>query len=123
MTNIDLAGLRILVVDDEVMIADETAEELQKCGAEVLGPATRLEQAEKLADGSGPIDAAVLDINLRGQMVYSLADRLIARGVRVVFTTGYDRFVVPERFADVARCEKPVRPDDLLQVLGRLGTD
>lgn len=119
MTDTGLQGLRVLVVEDEVMVADETAEELRKAGVKVLGPATRLEQAEGLVNGHEPIDAAVLDINLRGQMVYGLADKLISRGVWVVFATGYDRFVLPERFADLPRCEKPVKPADLLRALQR----
>lgn len=119
MTSTGLEGLRVIVVEDEVMVADETAGELRARGADVLGPAFTLERAEELTDGDDRIDAAVLDINLRGQMVYGLADKLIARGVAVVFATGYDGFVVPERFAGIARCEKPVRPDDLLKALQR----
>ena len=119
MTRPNLEGLRILVVEDEVMVADETSEQLRKAGATVLGPATRLEQAEKIVGSGERIDIAVLDINLRGQMIYSLADELIARGVEIVFATGYDQFVMPERFAGIPRCEKPIRWEDLLRLLQR----
>lgn len=120
MTSTPLAGLRILVVEDEVMIADDVADDLRERGASVLGPAASLEQAEALIEGGDRIDAAVLDVNLRGQMVYDLADRLIERGVPVVFATGYSQFVIPERFRSVPRCEKPLKTSDLEQALRRV---
>lgn len=114
-----LYGMRILVAEDEAFIADDLLDALETQGAQVLGPATTLRQAMRLAEADEPIDAAVLDINLRGEMIYPVADRLIARGVRVVFATGYDAFIIPERFSAVPRCDKPVQPAALLKALQR----
>src|SRR4051794_10747290 len=67
----------------------------------------------------GRLDGAVLDINLRNERVYSVADVLAARGVPFVFTTGYDAAVVPRPYSDAPRCEKPVDKERLIRCLSR----
>jgi CheY-like chemotaxis protein len=105
----DLNGRRILLVEDEFLIADEMAETLSDCGAEVVGPAATVEQAHDLLASHGVrLHAAVLDLNLAGKMVFPVADVLVSQGVPFVFTTGYEAWNVPERYADVPRFEKPV---------------
>lgn len=105
MSDKSLAGLRIVIVEDEVLIADEMAEALAQLGAGMMGPAATLSQAEAPVGSGERIDVAVLDFNLRGLMVYDLADRRIARGVAVVFATGDGRFVMSERSAGIPYCE------------------
>lgn len=83
-----LAGKTILVVEDEALVAEMIVEMLVGLGATVIGPATTFAMALALAESEG-IDAAVLDINLRGERVDPIADRLKARGVPVLFATGY----------------------------------
>ena len=114
---IDLAGRRILVVEDEWVIARETAKAFQKCGAEVVGPAATLDHALKLVDDLRPTDVAVVDINLRGEMAFPVADALEARGIRYVFATGYDGPIIPPRFAKILRCEKPADPRKIVKAL------
>jgi len=87
-------------------------------GFEVIGPAASVNEALALVEkvGSG-LDAAILDINLRDERVYPVADRLSARHIPFVFTTGYDVAVIPENYAKVQRCEKPVSSDNLARLL------
>lgn len=103
-----LLGCRVLVVEDEYLIADELRCELEGAGAEVVGPIGHLAPAMEIAGADEAIDAAVLDLNLGGAEVLPLADLLIGRGVPVVFATGYDAESLPSRFADVPTCGKPV---------------
>ncbi|MFC0410676.1 response regulator [Roseomonas elaeocarpi] len=113
-----LTGRRLLVAEDDYLIADEMRELLEESGAEVVGPAPTVRDAMELLAGAGAIDGAVLDVNLRGEMSYGVADALLARGVPFVFVTGYDSGVIPQRYAAVGRCEKPVRIDAVLRALG-----
>ncbi|MBV9078291.1 MAG: response regulator, partial [Methylobacteriaceae bacterium] len=86
-------------------------------GAEVVGPVANIPDALRLVASETHLDGAVLDINLQGEMAYPVADALIARGVPFVFATGYDRASVPDRYAHVTRCEKPVDPRLITKVL------
>lgn len=103
-----LAGRRVLVVEDEYFIADDLRHQLEACGAEVLGPVPRVVDALALIAATPEIDAAVLDINLQDEMVYPVADALRARGVTFLFATGYEKGVIPSRYAGVRHCEKPL---------------
>jgi CheY-like chemotaxis protein len=111
------AGCRVLVVEDEYLIAHEIAYALALLGVIPVGPVATLQQAIELLKRFDHFDGAVLDINLQGQMVFPLADALEARGVPFIFITGYDDQVIPARYADVERCEKPVNPHEVLQKL------
>lgn len=114
-----LAGRRVLLVEDDYMIADVLCQELEGAGAEILGPVPDVQAALELLAAGGAIDAAVLDVNLGGEMVWPVADALLARGVPFVFATGYDRAAIPARYARVACCEKPVGPDAIARALAR----
>lgn len=105
------------MVEDEYLIALQVETSLGDAGAEVVGPVGTLRGALNAVSGAGRLDAAVLDINLRGETVYPLADALVARGVPFVFATGYDQATIPERYAGVAVCDKPPALADLLAVL------
>ena len=83
-----LADLRILVVEDEVFIAWEIEQRLQRLGCEVVGPVGHLERALELARTTA-LDGALLDVNIKGGVVYPVAEELLARKVPVVFSTGY----------------------------------
>jgi CheY-like chemotaxis protein len=115
-----LARRRVLTVEDEYFIAGELEEALRKAGATVLGPASSVGAALALLDGDALPEAAVLDVNLSGEMVYPVADRLTAWGIPFLFTTGYDRSALPERYARVRRLEKPFEPRDVLRALRQL---
>lgn len=119
MTDHALANRRILVVEDEYMLASELQRELEDAGAVVLGPAGAVETAIEVIGQEAQIDGAVVDVNLRGEMAYPVADVLADRGVPFVLTTGYDPSALPPRFARIARCEKPVDIAKLARALGR----
>ena len=112
-----LAHRRVLLVEDEYFIAVELHSALESRGAEVVGPAATVKDALALVAGAGPLDGAVLDINLRGEMAYPVADALLTRGIPFVFTTGYDEAVIPSRFTGIVRCEKPANPVKVAEAL------
>ena len=87
-----LTGKRVLVVEDEALVAMLVEDELRGAGAEVIGPAPSVDDALRLVEAvaaDGGISAAVLDINLGGRHVAPVADRLAALGVPFLFATGY----------------------------------
>jgi CheY-like chemotaxis protein len=110
-------GKRILLVEDEYLIVQDMARAFSAAGATVLGPAATVSEALNLVMSSGSLDAAVLDINLQGEMVYPVADALMHRGVAFVFSTGYDRDAIPSRFDGYVRCEKSFSPEHIAKVL------
>jgi CheY-like chemotaxis protein len=101
-----LDGRRILVVEDELVMALDLSDMVEKLGGAVVGPVGRLAQGVALAE-SEELAGAILDINLGGEKSFALADRLSARNVPIIFATGYDVTMLPERFADVPRLAKP----------------
>lgn len=103
-----LKGRKILVVEDEYLVADDLASLLREANAEVIGPASSLPKAMRLASDTELIDAAVLDINLRGVDVFPLVDELRMRGIPLMFLTGYGENNIPPDYAAVARFEKPM---------------
>jgi len=111
-----LSGLRVLVVEDDYFIADEICSTLRNSGAEVLGPSPDIEHGRDLVN-SHRIDCAVLDINLHGNLAFSLASELQQRGTPSIFATGYDRSVLPDAFSDSVRLEKPVNLSALLHAV------
>lgn len=115
----NLRDRRILVVEDEYMLADDLRAELDEAGAVVVGPAGTVEDAMALIGSGEPIDGAVLDVNLRGEPVFPAADLLAERGVPFLFTTGYDQSAIPERFERVPRCEKPIDMARVAREIGR----
>ncbi len=107
-----LVGNRVLLVEDEALVAMLMRDMLTELGYSVVGPFSRPADAETAIAGGG-VDAAVLDINLDGDMVYPLADILAARGIPFVFVTGYGAESIEKRFADVPVLQKPVEPQML----------
>lgn len=101
-----LAGRRILVVEDEYLIAADLRRALQAEEATVIGPVGRLDRGLALAD-AGPVDAAVLDVNLGQATTYAIADRLRGRATPWLFVTGYDGWSMPEAYRDAPRIAKP----------------
>ena len=83
-----LKGKRILVVEDEALIAVMVEDMLVEMGGEVVGPAATIDDALALSREE-MLDAAVLDVNVRGRRIDPVAEALMARGVPVLFATGY----------------------------------
>ena len=103
-----LRGRRILVVEDEYMMADDLQYDLEQAGAQVIGPVPSVADALRLLATQEAIDGAILDVNLRGEKAYPVADVLRERGIPFVLATGYEQWALPEAYKDVPRCEKPV---------------
>jgi DNA-binding LytR/AlgR family response regulator len=107
-TSSALKDRRILIVEDEYMTADDLRRDLEGLGARVLGPVARVSDALSLLEADGMLDGAILDVNLGGEKVFPVADALRSRGIRFVFSTGYDEWALPDAYNDVPRCEKPI---------------
>lgn len=101
-------GLTILLVEDEYVIASDLKSILSNLGATILGPAGTIASAEKLLAANPLPDAAILDINVRGVLVYPIAENLVSQGVPFVFVTGYSSDTLPAEFASAPHCEKPI---------------
>lgn len=111
------AGRRVLVVEDDFFIADDLVAALEAEGAIVVGPIPSVRAALELIERGDPLDGAVLDINLQGEMAFPVADALAARSISFVFATGYDQSVVPARFVGVTACEKPFNAEQVARAM------
>ncbi|BAI95920.1 response regulator [Sphingobium sp. TA15] len=120
MTEAALQDCRILIAEDEYLIATDLAEALTQDNAVILGPVPRVADALSLIESGTRIDLAVLDVNLCGDMAFPVADALAAQRIPFAFATGYDDWTIPARFANVPRLVKPFRPDRLRSALKSL---
>lgn len=111
-------GLHILVVEDEPVLALELCQSLQEAGAIILGPASSVSEALDLLEATVNVDGAVLDVNLNGEMVYPVAEKLAIRGVPFVFATAYEREEHPVPFGSIRHCQKPVDASTVADALG-----
>ena len=116
----DLCGARILVVEDEPVIALDLAMTLSQCGALVVGPAVGAGEALVLLAGQSALDAAVLDVRLLRQMVWPVADALADCGIPFVLTTGSVERALPPAHADRPCLLKPIDPYELVWLLDGL---
>jgi DNA-binding response OmpR family regulator len=116
-----LDGVRVLVVEDEYLVAALIEEVLQSAGCIVSGPISRLAEAMNAA-GREACEIAVLDVNLAGERVFPVAEILSQRNIPFLFLTGYTTGVVPREYADRPRVCKPFRMADLLGALSSLLT-
>lgn len=107
MVHSKLTAAKVLIAEDEVLIAVDLAEAFEHEGAQVLGPVSSISRAMAVLEAVANIDCGVLDLNLGGELVYPLADALAERDVPFMFTTGYGEDAIPARFDHVLRLEKP----------------
>jgi CheY-like chemotaxis protein len=113
-----LRGRRVLVVEDETMIAMLVEDMLGDLGCVVVGPAHRLEEALEVVRLEDRIDVALLDVNLAGEPVFTLADALRAKGVPAIFATGYGEVGLRDVDRGAPVLHKPFRIGDLAEALG-----
>jgi CheY-like chemotaxis protein len=104
----NLRGLRLLVVEDEYLLAEDLRQSLERLGVEVLGPVPTVAQALQLLRSEEPLDGAILDVNLQGDYIFPVLDLLRERRVPFVLATGYDAWALPAAYADAPRCDKPL---------------
>jgi CheY-like chemotaxis protein len=106
-SNTALKGLKVLVVEDESLVAMQLEDMLEDAGCELVGLAMRVKRALEMLDGEPAVDIAILDVNIGGDKVYPVAERLRARGIAMIFATGYGRAGVEEEWQDCEILQKP----------------
>jgi len=115
----ELADLRVLVVEDELLVSMLVEDMLADFGCRVVGPASDIDQALLLAQHSA-LDVAILDVNVGGRQSFPVADLLKARGQPFAFASGYGEAGIIEAHRDAPVLQKPFRQSDLEQALRRL---
>ncbi len=109
----DLGGLRVLLVEDNLLLAEVIADALATYGCVVVGPAPDVESGLQLAR-EAQFDGALLDINLFGDFCFPIAAVLTERKIPFLFLTGYDNSrLIPPEFRSARRLSKPIDPDAL----------
>lgn len=108
---------RVLVIEHQPVVGVDIAQAFEAEGAQVVGVASCADTALALIAEAGHLDGAVLDLDLRGGTAFSVADELARRGIPFLFLASGDADEVPERFAHVACCEKPVEADRIVPLL------
>ena len=116
MSEIELKGLRVLVVEDEPIVAMLIEDTLTDLGCVVADVASRFEDAMKMASELN-FDVAILDVNLNGHQTYPLAQRLLDRRIPFAFATGYDPSGLQFEFRQIPILAKPFRQVDLQRIL------
>jgi DNA-binding response OmpR family regulator len=117
---VDLKGLRILIVEDEPIIALDLASMVQEAGGKVIGPAMTLADAEALS-GDRTISVALLDVRLGSETVTPVAAKLAERGVALLFHTAHGSVeALVSRWAGAKVLSKPARPDVLIETIAAL---
>jgi len=119
--NNPFAGRRVLVVEDEMLVAWLLEDMLVDLGCMVIGPAASVNQALAIIEANA-VDVAVLDVNLNGEMSYPIADALAACGVPFVFVTGYDKDRMLSGYQAFPMLQKPFHRAELSATLARLLT-
>lgn len=117
MSNTDLAGRRILVVEDEFILSLDICEQIEACGGVVVGPAATLACGHALLQDEPKPDGGILNIRIGHQLVYPLADTLIEAGVPIIFASSESKASVPVDYAGVPLVRKPV---NMMRLAGQL---
>ena len=113
-----LQGLRVLIVEDEAMIASLLEDYLMDLGCQVIGPALHMKDAVALGREAA-IDGALLDVNIVGEKVYPVADILTERGIPFVFVTGYGAAGLRECDSGHPVLQKPYSLEHLVDIMAR----
>lgn len=119
MSEEPLSGHRILVVEDLFLLADDLSRALRAAGATVVGPLSTDGQAER-AIGEERIDLALLDIDLRGKLVFPVVERLEERGIPYLFFSGFEQSSLPVQYRDAPFLAKPASGARVVSALARL---
>jgi CheY-like chemotaxis protein len=111
-----LGGYRILIAEDNLFAAIELEQYLMDLGCQVVGPAATVDDALRLVKEER-LEGALLDLNLRGQSALPVARELIARGIPLILTTGYEDSGIPAELASVPRLHKPFLEAELKRLM------
>ncbi len=117
-----LTGRRVLVVEDESLVAMLLETSLEDMGCTPVGPAANIDDGLRMATDGERLDAALLDVNVAGRQVFPIAEALKARGVPFVFSTGYGEGGLPDEWRGQATIQKPFTEaavrDALMKAMG-----
>lgn len=113
-----IAGMRILMVEDEMVVAMALEDLLRLMGCDVV-KAGRLDKALRLAE-TETLDGALLDINVAGDSVYPVAAELDRRGIPFIFMTGYDADRLEGEYSGHAALQKPFQDDEMERMMAAL---
>lgn len=116
MTKVSLAGVQVLVIEDEMMVAMLLEDMLSDIGCTQVGPARTVKSALKLIEHA-EFDIAILDVNLNGDETYPIAEALTARGIRFVFASGYSAGGLRKEYRSIPFLQKPFQQRELEQAL------
>jgi CheY-like chemotaxis protein len=119
---VELRDKRILVVEDSPVVAPFTADLLAELGCHVIGPAPNMAAAREFVD-SEELDAAIMDIHIRGERVFPLCDLLFTKDVPFVLSSGYADWQIPEAWQHAPRLQKPYTIDQVEEALAALFAD
>ncbi len=109
--------MRVLVVEDTLLVAEVIRDQLESCGFTVVGPASRLHKALALAREES-LDGAILDIDLAGELSFPIAEELSRRQIPFIFVTGYDDIAsLPAHLRTQPRLRKPFQYQQLIELL------
>ena len=115
-----LQGVRVLLVEDETLVAMLLEDMISDLGGTVVGSASRVSRAlEMVQDPGCGIDLAVLDVNLGGEEVFPVASALAERSVPFAFSTGYGNAGLPDAWRSRPTLQKPFTQEQVTTVLGR----
>lgn len=111
-----IKGARVLIVEDEYFIAYDLARALEQAGGTLVGPVSMIEQAEDIIRRNR-VDAAIFDLNLRGETASGLIERLAETKLPCLIVSGYGDDALPDTLSNIPRLEKPVSPALVIQKL------
>lgn len=112
-------GGRVLICEDNLLMADIVGEFLRECGLEPMGPVGRLESAMHVARERA-LDGAILDINLRGRPCFPICAILSARRIPFVFLTGYPAAGIPIEYRGAPLVTKPFEPNEMKEIVAHM---
>jgi DNA-binding response OmpR family regulator len=114
-----LKDVAVLIVEDRYLLASEIEGEVRAFGGRVAGVAPSVAKANEILD-QGPVDIALLDVNLDGEQVFAVAERLEQAGAAFLFMTGYDEWLLPAKWRDRPQLAKPIDPRALREMMLKL---
>ncbi|MBI5263494.1 MAG: response regulator [Bradyrhizobium sp.] len=116
---VNVYGCRVLIIEDEYFLADELDKELKSHGAKIVGPVGDVREAQDQI-AVGEFDVAILDVNLRNEFAWPVADELMRRQIPFALATGYGVEAIPRRFWNIMRWEKPWELAEVINSVGQL---
>lgn len=115
-----LAGRKVMIVEDEYLLASALQDAVEQLGGEVVGPFARVQQAMQSIDAGDLPDVGLLDVNLGSEYSFPLADALAQRGIPAVLITGYDTGALPEAYRSLSYLRKPFDMASIRSALDRV---